>query len=86
MTKYDPFDPILVTPAAPRPITQTTADAMWADQMPHSGEYSPPGDHREGTLEFDGVMFTVIRDKDIPPERRKRLRARLPIVRRRWWR
>lgn len=71
----------------PLPITQATADALWADPLRHGGMYTPPGGRRtEGTLEIDGVVFTVIRGQDIPPERRKRLRARLPILRNRWWR
>ena len=69
------------------PITQSTADAMWNDPLPHGGMYIPPGGTRTtGTLEFDGVVYEVIRDEDVPDDRRKRLRARLPIIRRRWWR
>jgi len=68
-------------------ITQTTADAMWADPLPHGGVYTPPGGRlTTGTLEFDGVTYEVIRDADIPSDRKPRLRARLPIVRRWWWR
>lgn len=71
----------------PLPITQVTADVLWADPLVHGGIYTPPrGRFLEGALEFDGVVFTVIRDQDIPQERRKRLRARLPILRNRWWR
>jgi hypothetical protein len=68
-------------------ITQTTADALWNDPLPHGGAYTPPvGERVTGSLELDGALFEVIRDQDIPADRKTRLRARLPLIGRRWWR
>lgn len=79
-------NPLPPTPM-PLPITQATADTLWADPLRHGGTYFPPvGLQTTGTLEFDGVVFTVIRNQEIPPEHRKRLRARLPVLRNWWWR
>ncbi len=65
-------------------ITQATADALWADPLPHGGVYTPPNDIAR--VGFDGVLFEVIQDRHIPADRKKRLRARLPLIGRRWWR
>lgn len=68
-------------------ITQATADVLWNDPLDHGGTYTPPrGKVLVGSLEFDGVLFEVIRDRYIPADRKKRLRARLPIIRNWWWR
>ena len=70
----------------PNPITEATANALWDDAMPHGGIYSRPVPGHRGSLEFDGVIFDVVLDRNIPVDRKKRLRARLLIIRRWWWR
>jgi hypothetical protein len=53
----------------PHPITEATADVLWNDLLRHGGIYTVPGGRSvNGTLEFDGVVFTVVRTEDVPAE------------------